>query len=336
MKNGFTRFDYFLQQLEDLLHQASSQTNPALWLYSNDARTPLFMLEALSRLYAGMHNKKKFKNLLSHFKALEDALGKIDFYDSYAKDFAQQPAIPQMIREYMRAQAREQLQHLNDLLQQENWVGEDADRLQKIRRKLRDAEWLRPKEEVKAVSAFYEEAIDGIIENYSNAPHPFTEMEDQVHELRRDLRWLSIYPQALRGLIQLTETGLPGTSLQKYLVREIVESKYNVMPDPGDNKWFVLMDKNHFYALSWMIAETGKIKDQGLQVYAIAEALQQTEGLSAEEAFQRALQTLAWQPDAEHQLLQHASDITKAFMDEHNLQQLYAGMARIQQSAIDQ
>lgn len=336
MKNGFARFEFFLQTLEELLKQAGSQTNPALWLYTNDARTPLFMLEGLSRLYAGMHNKKKFKNLQAHFKSLEDGLGKIDFYDNYAKEFAERPTIPVSIKEYMVAQAREQLQHMNDLLQQEKWLGENADRLQKIRKKLKDAKWLRPKEEVKAISNFYEEAIDSIVEDYNNAPQPFTEMEDQVHELRRELRWLSIYPQALRGLIQLTETGMPGASLQKYLVREIVESKYNVMPDPGDNKWFVLMEKNHFYALSWMIAETGKIKDQGLQVYAIAEALQQTAALSQNEAFQQALQTLAWQNNSVDELLQNASDITKAFMDEHNLQQLYAGIARIQQSAIDQ
>ena len=57
---GPQRFEYFLMKLEELLAQAAATKNPALFLYQNDARTKLFMLEGLSKLYAGMHNKKKF------------------------------------------------------------------------------------------------------------------------------------------------------------------------------------------------------------------------------------------------------------------------------------
>ena len=86
MKNGLSRFDYHLNQLQILLDKAANQKNPALWLYRNNARTPLFMLEGLSKLYAGVHNKKKFSKLKEHFKNLEDVIGTIDYYDSFAKD----------------------------------------------------------------------------------------------------------------------------------------------------------------------------------------------------------------------------------------------------------
>ena len=66
MKNGLLRFDFYLNQLEALLVKSSKQKNPALWLYQNNARTPLFMLEGLAKLYSGIHNKKKFEKIKAH------------------------------------------------------------------------------------------------------------------------------------------------------------------------------------------------------------------------------------------------------------------------------
>ncbi|MBS1758205.1 MAG: hypothetical protein JSU03_13100, partial [Bacteroidetes bacterium] len=88
MKHGRERFEFYLVKLEALFAQAIADKNPALWLYNNNARTPLFMLEGLAKLYAGIHNKKKFLKIKEHFKLLEDTLGAIDYYDGFAKEFA--------------------------------------------------------------------------------------------------------------------------------------------------------------------------------------------------------------------------------------------------------
>ena len=58
MINGPTRFNLYLDQLERLLLEAGKQPDAALYLYQNGARTPLFMLEGLAKLYSGLHNKK--------------------------------------------------------------------------------------------------------------------------------------------------------------------------------------------------------------------------------------------------------------------------------------
>src|SRR6186713_3659761 len=97
MRNGIVRFEQHLNKLQELLIKSSKQKNPALWLYQNDARTPLFMLEGLAKLYAGIHNEKKFKKLKEQFKLLEDGFGAIDYYDSFAKEFAGNAAIPAAI-----------------------------------------------------------------------------------------------------------------------------------------------------------------------------------------------------------------------------------------------
>jgi len=162
MKKGLKRFEFYLLQLEQLLANAAKDPNPALWFYSHDARTPLFMLEGLSKLYEGLHNKKKFGKLKEHFKSLEDGIGQIDYYEQYAKTFKENPTIPIPIREYMQAQAREKVQHLNDLLTQEKWISEGQKRLVKIRKSLKKADWLNQKEEVAAVKAFYEKEINNL------------------------------------------------------------------------------------------------------------------------------------------------------------------------------
>lgn len=330
MKNGITRFEFYLQKIEILLQQAAKEHNPALWLYSNDARTPFFMLEALSRLYAGIHNKKKFTSLKEQFKLLEDGFGTIDYYDGYAKIFLAHPSVPVHIREYMQAQTREKIQHVNDLLLSNEWIGENNNRLKKIRKKLSEADWLQPKEEVKAVKQFYEDEINEVKNFVKETKGTFTDMEMHVHELRRDLRWLSIYPQALQGMIQLTDCGESEKNTQKYLLPEILHSKYNVMPDAGNNTWFLMLEKNYYYALSWMIAETGKLKDEGLQFFAVTEALQQTEGLNHEIAYDKSFALLGLDKSKMKDLLSYASQITNSFMKEQNLDRLIYSLAHTQ------
>lgn len=329
MKNGPARFEFYLNKVETLLQQAAKEKNPALWLFTNDVRTPLFMLEALSRLYANLHNKKKFSKLKEYFKLLEDGMGAVDYYDNYAKIFLTHATVPVHIREYMQAQAREKIQYINDVLLSHEWLGENPVRIKKMKAKLQEADWLDAKEEAKAVKRFYENEITAIKSFVKKTGAKFTEMEAQVHELRRDLRWLSIYPQALRGMVQLTDSGAKDISTEKYLVPEIVNSKYNVMPDAGSNEWFVTLDKNYFYALSWMIAETGKLKDEGLQFFAVTEALQQTEGMRAADAKNKSFEILGADKDSIEKILTRANNITAAFMQEKNLDKMIAGVVHI-------
>lgn len=320
---GPERFNYFLAKLEELLSQSAKELNPALWLYSNNARTPLFMLEGLSRLYSKMHNKNKFEKLKEHFKLLEDGLGAIDYYDNEAK----KPGLPSDIADYLRGQAREKLQHLNELLTEKEWIGENAERLKKIRKKLSEADWLSEEEEAEMVKTVYEAEIAEIKTFIKDAGPDFTEMETQVHEIRRDLRWLSIYPQALRGLIQLKETTQPGDETAKYLTPEIVNSAYNKMPERNGLSYILYFDKNYFLSLSWLIAETGNIKDKGLGIFAVAEAVQQIQNCSSTEAKAKACTILNVDPGYEDQLLKEASALCNRFIKEGIPDKILLGVA---------
>lgn len=322
MKNGPGRFEYFLKKAEGLMQQAAKEINPALWLYQNDARTIFFMLEALGRLYMKMHNEKKFSNLKEHFKALEDGFGSIDFYESYGKIFAQTPGFPEPVTDYQFAQMREKVQHINDLLQNEEWITEGLPRFKKIRKKLKGADWLSPKEEAKAIKKVYEEETDDIKKFVKAAKGIFTEMESQVHELRRSIRWLSIYPHALQGMIQLTDSEDTRPEVEKYQTPDVTACKYNVMPAAGSNSWFIMLEKKNFYALSWVIEELGKIKDEGLKVFAAVEALQQAANMEYEDAYQKTFELLQLPEDSMKNWLNESSKIINDFTREKILDDL--------------
>jgi hypothetical protein len=325
MKNGSARFEFFLTQLQTLLTKSAKQKNPALWLYQNNVRTPLFMLEGLAKMYSSIHNKNKFAKLKEHFKLLEDVLGAIDYYDSFAKEFSKNKNIPAPVTNYLQAQVREKIQSLNELLTEKEWMGENADRIKKIQKKLEEADWLKEEKEVEAIKDFYGEAIYEIVKFTAKTKFHFDNVEADVHELRRKLRWLSIYPQAFRGCIQFSKSKTAAKHLSKYLTKEIITSPYNKMPDAGDAAYFLLLDKNYFYSLSWLIAELGKLKDSGLKIVAIKEALQQTGGLGEEEAFKKAYQLLDKKQPKLQQLLDDAEKICKIYFSEHNLEHLVMG-----------
>jgi len=330
MKNGQARFNYYLDKLQELLLKSSKQKNPALWLYQHDARTPLFMLEGLAKLYAGIHNEKKFKKLKEQFKLLEDSLGAIDYYDSFAKQFVGNKEIPAAITSYLQAQSREKIQSLNETLKEKGWLGEDNTRIEKTRKKLEEAEWLKEKDDIKGIHKFYIAAINKILEFINEKDFHFIDLENEVHEFRRMIRWLSIYPQALRGCIQLSKSKKTVPKyLAKYATEAITGSPFNVMPDAGDMKHFLLLDQNRYYALSWLIAELGRLKDAGLKIEVIKEAIMQTGKTKEKDALAQAYKLVGPEHMNIQQVLTTAENLCKTFCKEKNLELLIDGIATV-------
>ncbi|MBK8467381.1 MAG: hypothetical protein IPL32_16315 [Chloracidobacterium sp.] len=311
MINGPARFKLYLNQLETMLLEAVKQPDAALYLYQNGARTTLFMLEGLAKLYGNLHNKKRFKKMEDNFKLLEDGLGALDHYDNFAKEFAADKKVPAAITKFAQEKAHEKAASLNKVLIDKNWIGKNADRLSKIQKKLRDADWLEDKAEMKTIESFYQRSIEKITAFAKTYDTGFTELETQVHELRRKLRWLSIYPQTLQGSIQLTNTSSKDKNVKKYLTPEIVNSPFNKMPAVGTNRYVLTFNRDYFLALSWMISELGKLKDEGLRFFVLNEA--GAKAGAADEAV----------------ILSKASDISRTFFSENNLGKMIVGVNKV-------
>lgn len=330
MKLGVNRFNYFIGQLQPMLIIAGKQKNPALWLYRNNARSPLFMLEALSKIYSSLHNKKKFTKIELHFKIVEDTLGAIDYYDLAAKDLAKNKKIPTAIINYLHAQSREKIQHLNEVLIEQDWLSQDKNRINKIQKKLLTVNWQKEDIEVNEINEFYGESIYHIASFMQGINFQFTELEAELHEIRRKLRWLSIYTQALRGTIQSRKQKKAPVHLKKYCTSSITNAAFNKMPNQGKAKLILLVDQDYFYALSWLIEELGKLKDSGLHILAIKEALQQTTSITEAEAYKKTYQLLGKQHPTMPMILENGSNICKNFFTEQNLEHLVIGVEKIQ------
>lgn len=330
---GEKAFTFYLDLLESMFQQAARQKNPALQLYKKGARTPLFMLEGLAKLYAGVTGKKRFSKMKDRFKVLEDALGAIDYYDVLGQECKLVARLPKTVADYFDAQKREKIQYLNEVLQEGGWLGESAPRFSKIRAKLQETRWMEPAEESAAIKDFYGEAIYSIKQFLREEGSTFNDIEHDVHELRRQLRWLSIYPQALRGLIQLGNEAPQASQelvFKKYHTAAITKSSFNQMPPVGDCSFILLLDKNRFLCLSWMIAELGNIKDRGLREVGLAEALLET-GSAADEAAAHAQagKLLGKKQTPIAKLLEQASTITTQFQGEQHLEYLVMGTAHV-------
>ncbi len=323
---GQKRFNYFLTQAQELLTKAAGQKNPALWLYRNNLRTPMFMLEGLSRLYATIHNEKRFSKLKDQFKTLEDGLGAIDYYAAFAAEFAANKKIPAPVLKYIKAEMNSRIAALNLILDDKDWLS--GKRISKINKKLVDADWLDSLTDLNAVKAHYVEESAKISGFVNDINFHFDNMEEDVHELRRKLRWLSIYPQALCGSIQLNDSKPKAKYLAKYLTKEILGSPYNVMPAAAGNEHILQFEKNYFMSLSWTIAELGKLKDSGLRIHLLIEALKAAAGMNEADAYKKAHQLVGAKHPSLPQLLDTAEERAKTFFAEKNLDKLIKGIIK--------
>ncbi len=323
MQLGKEIFEIHLHKAEVLLHEANKQSNPAIWLFLNDLRTPIFMLEALSRIYEKIHDNKHFEKNGAQFKLLEDALGAVDYYANYAKELAINKKVPAKILDYLNDQTNKKATALNAILNTTDWL--NGKRIADIKETLAETKWNNEEKEVKKIRKFYLKQILKIEEFITETGFSFDNMEEDVHELRRKLRWLSIYPQALQGVFSYKTSSVASIeNLKKYLTPEIVKSPFNIMPDNVlvNNK--IQLNKNYFLALSWVIAALGNLKDNGLRILLMKEAIQNTAFLKDKEAYAEAYKILGNTHPNLEELLNQSESITKAFFTENNLNNLLA------------
>ncbi len=304
-------FLYYSNQLQALFVKASSQKNPAVWLYQNDARKLLFMLEGLTHLHQEAFEDTLFKKWNGRFKKLEDALGRIDYYFLFEKEFKTNKKIPKKIVDVFLNDYQKYSETLNKRLKDKKWLeGKLFSFNIKIDKYLiiYDDEYITDLKnaitlEIKKIKTF------ALTLNYS-----FTEIESEVHEMRRKLRWISIYAHALNGLIQLKKIAKKPHYSINYETKEILKSPYNKLPVKPKNASIIEFNNDSFLALSWIINELGKLKDDGLKTQALTKALMKSEKLDEQEATEKAISMLGVKKDNEQLILIEASDIVYKFI----------------------
>ncbi|MEP6796481.1 MAG: hypothetical protein ABJB16_19285 [Saprospiraceae bacterium] len=283
MPEGLDRFNVYLTKVEQIIQTLPDSPERALAFYKTPARQYLFYLEALTHIYKMMHNKKRFERMRISFKSLEDQLGKIDYYDGFIKEFSLQENFPPILLECLRQHFNKELINLDVLLTKDGWITTEKSTIKSIERELSEADWMSGKEERKAIGKTIIDAIELIKSDYQTDKLNFKDIENGVHKFRREVRWISIYAQAIDGLIQLKPEVDADAELLPYQTKEVVESPFNILPVLKKGIQPIYIDTPVFYALSWIIAESGRLKDSGLRIIILEDAIRETHYVSEKE-----------------------------------------------------
>ena len=311
VKNPFLVYS---SEINKLFVKAKTQKNPALWLYTNNARVSFFMIESLCRIFDNGLNNPWFAHWHKTFKKLEDSLGQIDFYDAFIKEYSVNKKLSPDVIYYLQTKREKALKKFEKRISKENYLNLglknfetefkkqnikfDAATITKIERVI--------KTELTAIKQFA---------SYNN--YTYSYLEDHVHELRRKLRWIGIYSQSLQGIIKLTDSKQNYSWKKKYLTKEILQSPFNNIPLNKFEK-YIEVEKNHFYALNWIIRELGILKDRGLKTEIFSKAIRKTEKIEKEQALKKAHLLLGIK-QSETDVLKKASLVSKEFFDKNNI-----------------
>jgi hypothetical protein len=320
MSFGRLRFEAQLVAIETLIKESKFQENRVFWLYENNLRSSFFMLEGLARLYAQAHNKKLFTKIKDKAKELEDALGWLDFYYHYYQVFSKNRKLSAEVKAYFTKKLEQSQETCLKLLKKEEWL--NGDRIKKIRKQLKYADWKEEAVEVELFSGIYRSEANEILQFLRDHEFHFADMEHDVHELRRKLRWLSIYPQALQGVVKLIHKSKDKNALVQYHTEAILTSPYNQFQPSKKLAAHLKLGKPQFFALSWLIAQLGELKDKGQHIEILTFVLMKLEGLSKEAASEKTYTMLAKTFPKQEVLLKKASDMAQQFASLHVLEEL--------------
>jgi hypothetical protein len=301
-------------QLIKKLQASKKDKDPKVWLYKNDLRTEAFMLESLFRLYEKGLDHPDFRSGHKLIKKLEDALGQIDFYDVFYKEFKKNKKINKETESYILRKKEKAFAKLEKVLHKrgglEGRIGQQYAFVKSQRIKFNASE-------IKKIEAAIEREIKDILEFVKTSKCDFKYLEEEVHELRRKLRWISMYGHSLGGIIKLQDPGKKEKWEKKYLSKKITGLAFNKLPVKKFPS-HILFDKNKFYALSWLINELGDLKDKGLRLELLSKVISKTQEVDHKEAIKKAQQEVNSKIN-ETDVLKQASVICNAFFNKDKI-----------------
>ena len=308
---SFNPFVLYSQPLNTLLQTAGTNNNPALYLYENGARNIVFMLEGLTRLHKNAFDIPKMKKWYERFKEIEDMLGQIDYLSAFIKQFEADKTLDAAAIATMKKKLSKAMQLCNDVLRDKGWFD---NKLLKFDRFIEETNFSYDIKYEKKICKAYKAEIDGIVEMMTEIKCKITALETQLHELRRKMRWLSIYPQAFNGLFQFKKSETPPQWAEKYMIPSIVNSPFNKLPALTANVSVIELNYEAFIALSFMIKEFGTLKDKGLQIFVLQDALKMP--------LTQIKTVLGEKYTSEDTILTTASQLLKTFFEEKVLEKL--------------
>lgn len=260
-------------------HSVGLERFPAFRCWKADVRTPAFFLEALARVFAKSGHKSQkddFEVLWMQFKVLEDALGRVDawsvFHEKAEKKWRSRSAVVEVLRE----QCVHGIGQADAILREDGWLNEgEGNAFNYITQTLEGLDWPTPKEFKRTLLRFLVHLCRSLENRLVSGEFVLADLEQGVHEVRRRLRWISIYAAVFSGQIQLGSPRDGTSDLSRYARSDILSSRHIELPVPSRDvaKFFdpITVPHSEWVALSCVIQDLGVIKDRGQARHALLE-----------------------------------------------------------------
>lgn len=251
----------------------SIKKDRSLALDREQLRAEVFALEGIFRLVLKQYkDSEHLAKHLSVIKNIEDQVGKYSFMVE----------IEQIVNKLftnkkpnkMSKEAKHSVVSAEDMLMQrmtrEKWI----EQIEEMKMFSQDYKWPKKtkkflksalKNEIKKINSKIKEQLLPVI---SQPQYNHTQLEEGLHELRRSIRWVSIYIQAYKDKFVLVSSKKKKNSYEKSLIKKHKDSPFSNFT--GDKNQIKLNDLA-YYDLSEMIKALGDLKSLGEQGYFIEE-----------------------------------------------------------------
>ncbi|MBL7909943.1 MAG: hypothetical protein JNJ41_02665 [Bacteroidia bacterium] len=311
-------FQIYCKQIEVLFKKAKTNSNPAMFLYKNKARMSLFMAESILRVSNKLFEDKEIKDWHATIKKLEDYLGELDHYLVLLANFSKLKTIHIQQLEYISKKLEKTIDKLNSKLQKHDFYLEDLKKM--------GAGFKINFNDKNLILKLHEEIRSELKEScdfFDQYPKEFDDMEEQVHELRRKLRWISIYGESFQGLIVLKDVKEKYNWEKEFITANELKNPFNKLPVKKNLVDHIDLNKKAFYALSYVIDNLGKIKDKGLALEVLEKSIRKT---NTEKGINSAI-LASKQLNAKYthaSLLKEAHSLLKTYYKKHKLHEILA------------
>jgi hypothetical protein len=273
-------YDLVADYIESLLHPdptLKKDTAKEHSYFLSGARNHFFKLEAACRYLREIDNEKVFDEYYDIFKEAEDQLGQYDHHFALLSEIRKiGKQWPAKVIDHFEDQHKSSAKKLENYLEKEEWMQQNPPHLIRFTKALKSMEPLSGDDYKTKTGKFLIKTIDKISDNYKNGKLDASEIEEGVHEIRRKIRWLSIYTQVCGGMIQLSDKKVPESFPDQYIGPDILNSDFMKMPKALKDVSPITIRTEHFAALSWMINYLGSQKDIGLKIVACTEAFKES------------------------------------------------------------
>lgn len=291
---GARAFAVHLERFEAIVLHASAQTarglrrHLAVRCYLEDLRTPAFMLQGLGRVYRKVLPRDAGAVIESQriiYKEVEDALGEFDAWHTLLVRAQKAWRAPTAVQAWfhdnrMHAAGRvDAALHIFRLTPEKSGRGtgggaRDIPALFGIRAECADLPWPADWKDRKKVARFLANELREIEEHCESGTLNLRDLEGGLHELRRRLRWPSVYAAALNGLVVIGPQKAAAPGLTHYCTPAVTGSRHAYLPRNRRVAQPLEINYAHWIALSWLIQELGLQKDQRQWTTALEAALQ--------------------------------------------------------------